>query len=44
MKKKIDLLAAALVEQSGSPGGLIQAEAEAITTDSDQYPWNTLTP
>jgi hypothetical protein len=26
------------------PGELIQAEAEAITTDSDQYPWNTLTP
>jgi hypothetical protein len=43
MKRKVDLLAAALAEQLGSPCELIQAEAQAVTTDGDQCPQDAST-
>jgi hypothetical protein len=41
MKRKVDLLAAALAGQSGGPSRLIQAEAEAIPKDDDKCPQDT---
>jgi hypothetical protein len=42
MKRKVDLLAAALAGQS-CPGELIQAEAETISEDNDKCPQDTPT-
>jgi hypothetical protein len=42
MNRKVDLLAAALVEWAG-PGRLIHATAGAIIMDDDWRPWGVLT-
>jgi hypothetical protein len=40
MKKKVDLLVAALVEWSAGSNGLVLAEVGAITMDGYQCPWD----